>query len=164
MMPKTRSRKFTPIFSSRRFIVLGIILMCAIRLELNLVHRGHLSSLAFGNVWVLWACTWLCITSPASLLIGCGVFPRRMTSGRLLSVQGQPLPYRCCSSLVLSRQSPVTRDQEPQSLRGQALSPCLLRRKKDVFGLWSWTSKLLLKSMRVSDNHASFFLPKVSGS
>ena len=56
---------------------------------------------------------------------------------------------------VTSHQGPRT-----QPLRGQALSPRLLRRKKDVFGLWSWTSKLLLKSMRVSDNMLPFSFQK----
>ena len=133
MMPKTRSRKFAPIFSSRRFIVLGIIFMCAIHLELNFVHRGHLSSLAFGNVWVLWACPWLCTTSPASLLTGCGMCPRRMTSGCLLSAQGQPLigaaPPRCFPG---SRRSPGTKNTASE---GTGPKPSSSQKEKRCF--WS---------------------------
>ena len=55
ILPKTRSRKFTPIYSSRRFIVLDIIFMCSIHLELNFVHRPPFKP-----------CFWKCL-SPVSL-------------------------------------------------------------------------------------------------
>lgn len=107
MMPKTRSRKFAPIFSSRRFIVLGICNPFRIKF---CTQRSPFKP-----------CFWKCLSSVSLHMILHNL--SRLPADRVWLVPEEddirPLaqcagsaPYRCCSSQVLSRQSLVTRDQE----------------------------------------------------
>ena len=132
MMPKTRSRKFAPIFSSRRFIVLGICNPFRIKF---CTQRSPFKP-----------CFWKCLSSvslhmtlhnlsrlPADRV---WLVPEEMTSGRLLSAQGQPLigaaPPRCFPG---SHWSPGTKNTASE---GTGPEPLSSQKEKRCF----WSLKL----------------------